>query len=117
MKNCEASFIVSHATCFPATASNLPQIFPAKKSHPYLIFCLLHVLLPRYFEKIKPAVACFAASHRAIHKNDLAKFDVEYRRLMRMVVGLPADTNSVSPWPDIFHGWNKYYRCCRTTLD
>ena len=38
MKNYEASFIVSHATCFPATASNLPQIFPAKKSHPYLIF-------------------------------------------------------------------------------
>ncbi len=46
------------------------------------------------------------ASHRAIHKDDLAKLDEEYRRLMRMVVGPPADTNWVSPWHDILHGWN-----------
>ena len=45
------------------------------------------------FEKVISPVACFGASHRAIHKDDLAKLDVEYRRLMRMVVGPPADTN------------------------
>ncbi|MCV6576771.1 MAG: hypothetical protein OIF58_13650, partial [Cohaesibacter sp.] len=49
---------------------------------------------------------CFGASHRAIHKDDLAKLDVEYRRLLRMVVGPPADTNWASPWHEILHGWN-----------
>ena len=50
--------------------------------------------------------SCFGASHRASHKNDLAKLDVEYPRLMRMVVGPPANTNLASPWHDILHGWN-----------
>ena len=65
---------------------------------------ILHRL--RYFDKVVSPVACFGASHRAIHKDDLAKLDVEYRRLMRMVVGPPADTNWASPWHDILHGWN-----------
>ena len=52
---------------------------------------ILHRL--RYFDEVVSPVACFGASHRAIHKDDLAKLDVEYRRLMRMVVGPPADTN------------------------
>ena len=60
----------------------------------------------RYFDKVVSPVACFGASHRTIHEDDLAKLDVEYRRLMRMVVGPPADTNSASPWHDILHGWN-----------
>ena len=65
---------------------------------------ILHRL--RYFEKVISPVACFGASHRAIHKDDLAKLDVEYRRLLRMVVGPPADTNWASPWHEILHGWN-----------
>ena len=39
---------------------------------------ILHRL--RYFEQVISPVACFGASHRAIHKYDLAKLDVEYRR-------------------------------------
>ena len=65
---------------------------------------ILHRL--RYFEKVISPVACFGASHRAIHKDDLAKLDVEYRRLMRKVVGPPTDTNWASPWHEILHGWN-----------
>ena len=65
---------------------------------------VLHRL--RYFEKVVSPVACFGASQRAIHKNDLAKLDVEYRRLMRMVVGPPADANWASPWHEILYGWN-----------
>ena len=65
---------------------------------------VLHGL--RYFEKVISPVACFGASHRAIHKDALAKLDVEYRRLMRMVVGPPADTNWASPWHEILPGWN-----------
>ena len=52
---------------------------------------VLHRL--RYFEEVISPIACFGASHHAIHKNDLAKLDVEYRRLLRMAVGPPADTN------------------------
>ena len=71
-----------------------------------------------YFEKVISPVACFGASHRAIQKNDIAKLDVENRRLMRMVVGPFADTNWASPWHEILHGWdNKAHRCCRITLD
>ena len=66
---------------------------------------VLHRL--RYFEKVKSPVACLGASHRAIHKDDLAKLDVEYRRLMRMIVGPPPDTNWASPWHEILRGWNK----------
>ena len=55
---------------------------------------VLHRL--RYFEKVISPVACFGASHRAIHKDDLAKLDVEYRRLMRMIVGPPAGTSPPS---------------------
>ena len=40
------------------------------------------------------------ASHRAIHKNALAKFDDEYRRRARMVVGPPANITWASPWND-----------------
>ena len=65
---------------------------------------ILHRL--RYFEKVISPVACFGASHRAIHKDDLAKLDVEYRRLLRMVVGPPAGTNWASLWHEILHGWN-----------
>ena len=43
-------------------------------------------------------VACFGESHRAIHKDAVAELDVEYRRLMRTVVGPPASTNWASPW-------------------
>ena len=40
-------------------------------------------------KRLSSPVAGFGASHRALHKNDLAKLNVEYHRLMRMVVGLP----------------------------
>ena len=47
---------------------------------------ILHQLC--YLERVKSPVVCFCASHRAIHKGDLTNLDVEYRRLLRMVVGL-----------------------------
>ena len=52
----------------------------------------------RCLKQIISLVACFGASHRAIHEHDLAKLDMGYRRWMRMVVGPPADTEWVSPW-------------------
>ena len=51
--------------------------------------------------KNHPPPVCSGASHQAIHKHDLAKMDVEYRRMMRMVAGPLADTNGASPWHNI----------------
>ena len=59
---------------------------------------VLHRL--RYFETVISPVACFGASHRAIHKDGLAKLDVEYRRLFFcacMPVGSPFRAQDVKP--------------------
>lgn len=47
------------------------------------------------------------ASHRDVHKYVPAKLDVEYHRLMRMVVGPPAGTN----WHH--HGKCRYCTCIK----
>ena len=54
--------------------------------------------------KVLSTVACFGCSHRVIHKDYLAKLDVEYCRLMCMVVGPRADINWAAPWHDILYG-------------
>ena len=43
-----------------------------------------------FFDKIITPVACFAAGHRKIYKTDLDTMDVNFRRLLRSVVGPPA---------------------------
>ena len=35
----------------------------------------------KYFDKVVTTVACFAAGHRALYKNDLVNMDVSYRKL------------------------------------
>ena len=47
----------------------------------------------RYFDTVITPVACFAAGHRAIFKNDLNNVDVVFRKLLRSVVGPPAATD------------------------
>ena len=76
---------------------------------------VLHRL--RYFERVISPVACFGASHRAIHKDDLAKLDVEYRRLLRMVVGPLQTLIGHRPGTRFYMGGTTKYRCCRTKLD
>ena len=60
----------------------------------------------RYFDTIITPVACFAAGHRAIFKNDLNNVDVVFRKLLRSVVGPPAATDWSRPWHEILHDWN-----------
>ena len=57
----------------------------------------------RYFDTVITPVACFAAGHRAIFKNDLNNVDVVFRRLLRSVVGSPAATDWSRPWHEILH--------------
>ena len=60
----------------------------------------------RYFDTVITPVACFAAGHRAIFKNNLNNVDVVFRKLLRRVVGPPAATDWSRPWHEILHDWN-----------
>ena len=51
-------------------------------------------------------IACFAAGHRSIRQHDLHILDVEFRRLVRSVVGPPSGVCWSSPWHEILHEWN-----------
>ena len=44
-----------------------------------------------FFDAVVAPVAFFAAGHRAIFHADIRQFDVEFRRLLRRIVGPPAD--------------------------
>ena len=37
---------------------------------------------------------------------DLRAYDIEFRRLLRQVVGPPANVDWTAPWHDILHVWN-----------
>ena len=55
-------------------------------------------------------MACFAARHRAVYQADLAHMNVEFRRLLRSVVGPPTDISWDQPWHEILHLWNAKVR-------
>ena len=47
------------------------------------------------------SVVCFAAGHRKLYTTDLRKLDVHCRKLLRRVVGPPADIDWNQPWHTI----------------
>ena len=55
-------------------------------------------------------VACFAAEHRPMCVEDLRAMDIEFRRLVRQIVGPPPRVDWDSPWHDILHLWNERAR-------
>ena len=61
----------------------------------------------KYFDKVVTTVACFAAGHRALYKNDLVNMDVSYRKLCRQIVGPPPGTNWSLEWHEILHPGNE----------
>ena len=58
------------------------------------------------FEATVTPIACFAARHRSIRQHDLHILEVEFRRLVRPVVGPPFGVCWSSPWHEILHEWN-----------
>ena len=48
-----------------------------------------------YFDRVISPIACFAAAHRPVYRNDLHKMDVAYRRLLRSVVGPPRNIDGL----------------------
>ena len=66
---------------------------------------IAHVL--EYFDRVISPIACFAAGHRTVYRNDLRSMDVAYRRLLRSVVGPPRNMGWTLPWHEILHTWNE----------
>ena len=63
-----------------------------------------------YFDRVVSPIACFAAGHRTVYRNDLHKMDVAYRRLLRSVVGPPRNMDWTLPWHEVLHIWNDRVR-------
>ena len=58
------------------------------------------------FYAVVTPVACFAAGHRKIFKQELTALDVANRKLLRRVVGPPAGMDWSRPWHEILHDRN-----------
>ena len=56
------------------------------------------------------SVACFGAGPRCIHNADMAKLDINFRRMIRSVVGAPDGICWEDPWHEILHIWNQRVR-------
>ena len=61
----------------------------------------------KFCDAMITSVVCFAAGHRKIYTTKLRKFDVHWRKLLRCVVGPPADIDWNQPWHTILHAWHK----------
>ena len=61
----------------------------------------------KFFDAMITSVVCFAAGHRKIYTSDLQKLDVHCRKLLRRVVGPPADIDWNQPWHTILHAWHR----------
>ena len=43
----------------------------------------------KYFDEVVTTVACFAAGHRPLYRNDLVNIEVSYKKLCRQIVRPP----------------------------
>lgn len=60
----------------------------------------------QFFQSVISSVACFASGHRTVHAHDFHRMNVEFRKLVRTVVGPPTGMHWDDPWHDILHKWN-----------
>ena len=92
----------------PDVEYHLQQAAKAFQKHRWMLQCrecsIKHRL--RYFEAIVSSTACFAAQHRPLYRKHLQKYDVQFRKLIRRIVGPPPGTNWSAQWHDILHEWN-----------
>lgn len=61
----------------------------------------------RYFHAMVTPVACFGCGHRTIRKHHLEQLDIEFRKLVRRIVGPPVETDWAAPWHEVLHTWNE----------
>ena len=85
--------------------SHLQQAAKAFQKHRWILQfqeCSIKHRL-RYFEAIVSSTACFALPS---YKKHLQKYDVQFRKFVRRIVGPPAGTDWSAQWHDILHEWN-----------
>ena len=61
----------------------------------------------KYLDAMVTPVPCFGAAHRKVYKQDLCRMDIVFRRLLRSIVGPPADVDWTLPWHETLHHWNE----------
>ena len=70
---------------------HLQQAAKAFQKHRWMLQCkdcsIKHRL--RYFEAVVSSTACFAAEHRPLYGKHLGKYDVQFRKFVRCIVGPP----------------------------
>ena len=59
----------------------------------------------QFFNAIVTPIACFGVGPRCIHNADMAKFDINFRRMIRSVVGAPNRICWGDPWHEMLHIW------------
>ena len=57
----------------------------------------------KFFNAIVTPIACFGAGPRCIQNANMAKFDINFRRMIRSVVGAPDVICWGDPWHEILH--------------
>ena len=87
---------------------HLQQAAKAFQKHRWMLQCqdcsIKHRL--RYFQAIVSSTACFAAEHRPLCRKHLQKYDVQFRKLVRRIMGPPPGTDWSAQWHSILHEWN-----------
>ena len=61
----------------------------------------------KYLDAMVTPVVFFGAAHRKVYKQDLCRMDIAFRRLLRSIVGPPADVDWTLPWHENLHHWNE----------
>ena len=64
----------------------------------------------KFFDAIVTPIACFGAGPRCIHNADMVKLDINFRRMLRCLVGAPGGICWEDPWHEILHIWNQHVR-------
>ena len=86
----------------------LQQAAKALQKHRWMLQCeersIKHRL--RYFEVSVSSTACFAAEHRPVYRKHLQKYNIQFRKYIRRIVGPPPGTNWSGQWHDVLHEWN-----------
>ena len=60
----------------------------------------------QFFDIVITPVAMSGCGHRTVHQSDLCRMDVVFRKLLRMVVGVPGNLDWSRPWHEILHEWS-----------
>ena len=63
-----------------------------------------------FFDAIVTPIACFGGGPRCNHNADIVKFDINFRRMLRSLVGAPGGICWGDPWHEILHIWNERVR-------